>query len=198
MGIVSDLLGGGKPKAKRATVEFAPGVVVSGYRLLKTDEFRVGATGLALVLGYEDAWLRTILWRVKNGSNLPEALTQYGFSGVTQEVSIVNIGDVRGGAGRVAQTLDLADMNCLIGYAMIQGKKQAIALDMGLRRVALEVFFRSAFGVQIDQSVIRPFYKEYAKGLCWADEDHRDVRDSFLPGDTTSFSSNTLDDYFCR
>ena len=195
MGIVSNLL----PKAKRATIEFCPGVAVDGYRLLRTDEFRVGINGASLVLGYTDKWLPRAMGLYqstsRNRDRTLETLSQWGFSNLPEEVEIVNMGEGRG--RNWATTISLADFNCLIGYAAIEGKKkQAIALDMGLRRVALEVFFRDAFGIQIDQSVMRPFYQEYAKGLCWTEEDRQDIRRSFVPGDTDSFDPDTLKDYF--
>jgi hypothetical protein len=197
MSILSNLLP--KPKAKRATVEFCPGVTVDGYRLLKTDEFRAGIYGASLVLGYAENWLYRVIGSSQSTyqkrDKTLESLTHWGFSNLPEEVEIVNTGEGRG--RNWATTISLTDFNCLIGYAAIEGKKkQAIALDMGLRRVALEVFFRNAFGIQIDQSVLHPFYQEYAKGLCWTDEDRQDIRDSYVPGDADSFDYNTLRDYF--
>lgn len=197
MGIVSNLLP--KPKAKRATVQFCPGVTVDGYKLLRDDEFRVGIYGAPLVLGYAQNWLFRVMGQSQSTyqkrDKTLETLTQWGFSNLPIDVEIVNTGEGRG--RNWATTISLTDFNCLIGYAAIEGKKkQAIALDMGLRRVALEVFFRNAFGIQIDQSVMRPFYQEYAKGLCWTEEDRQDVRNSYIPGDADSFDCDTLKDHF--
>jgi hypothetical protein len=192
MSILSNLLP--KPKAKRATVEFCPGVTVDGYRLLKTDEFRVGVQGASLALGYSQQWLYQLLTR---GGKTAEALSDWGFSNFSEDVEIVNMGEGRG--RNWATTISLTDFNCLINYAAVDGRKsQARGLLRGLSAVALEVFFRDAFGIQIDQSVIYPFYKEYAKGLCWTEEDRQDIQNSCLPGDTTSFDVDTLKDYFGR
>lgn len=197
MGILANLLP--KPKAKRATVQFCPGVTVDGYRLLATDEFRVGIYGASLVLGYSDDWLRRVMGlsqstRQKRDKTL-EALSGWGFSNLPEDVEIVNMGEGRGRSW--ATTISLTDFNCLINYAAVDGRKpQARGLLRGLSAVALEVFFRDAFGIQIDQSVMHPFYQEYAKGLCWTDEDRQDVRDSYLPGDANSFDHDTLKDYF--
>lgn len=95
MGILSNLLP--KPKAKRATVEFCPGVTVDGYRILKTDEFRVGLNGASLVLGYTDKWLPRAMGLYQSTSRKQdrtlETLMQWGFSNIPKDVEIVNMGE---------------------------------------------------------------------------------------------------------
>ncbi|WP_332949924.1 MULTISPECIES: hypothetical protein [unclassified Microcoleus] len=105
------------------TVRFFDGLEVDGYRL-PSGEFRVGLTGASLVLGYKENWLRRVLGRSGTALN---ALRGLGF---TEKIEEVVRETPRG--DRSVRTIGLRDFNRLIAYAVADGKKAALALQLAL------------------------------------------------------------------
>jgi hypothetical protein len=167
-------------RAERATVTFFDGLTVDGYRM-PNGEFRIGVTGASRVLGYPDNWLFRIL-RGESRKQL-EALQGLGF---TQEISRIVSETARG--DREAQTVNLRDFNRLISYAVFDGKRPALALQLALTEVALNDFFRDAFGeppLSIDEKR-NLFYESYARTISpsdWMTMDKEDILRLALPGD---------------
>lgn len=167
-------------RAERATVTFFDGLTVDGYRM-PNGEFRVGVTGASRVLGYADNWL----YRLLKGESRKQmkTLQGLGFTGVTSKiVSETSRGD------REAQTVGLRDFNRLISYAVFDQKKPALALQLALTEVALNDFFRDAFGDPplsiADKRKL--FYEAYAKTISpeeWMAMDREDILKLALPGD---------------
>jgi hypothetical protein len=124
-------------RAERATVTFFDGLQVDGYRM-PDGEFRVGITGVSEVLGYGRNWLGRVLER---GGNTLKTLRGLGFTEEIQKV-VTN-------SGRPPETLSLRGFNRLISYAVFDGKKAALALQLALTEVALNDFFRDAFGERL-------------------------------------------------
>ena len=167
-------------KAERQTVVFFDGLQVDGYRM-PNGEFRVGITGSSYVLGYSREWLGRVLSR---GGNTVKALRGLGFTEILQQVATEPI---RGG-GSEAQTISLRDFNRLISYAVFDGKKAALALQLALTEVALNDFFVDAFGeppLSIDEKR-RLFYESYAATISpedWRQMDREDILKLALTGD---------------
>lgn len=163
-------------KAERATVTFFDELVVDGYRM-PSGEFRVGLTGASRVLGYDRNWLGRVLER---GGNTLKALQGLGFTEEIQKV-VTN-------SGRPPETISLRDFNRLIAYAVSDGRKAALALQLALTEVALNDFFRDAFGeppLSIEEKR-RLFYETYAKTISpedWRRMDREDILRLALPGD---------------
>lgn len=159
-------------RAERQTVEFFDGLNVDGYRM-PNGEFRVGVTGASVVLGYSENWLSRLMSR-ETGTSI-KALRGLGFTEETQKVvSETSRGD------REAQTISLRDFNRLISYAVFDGKRAALALQLALTEVALNDFFRDAFGeppLSIDEKR-RIFYETYAASISpedWRQMDREDI-----------------------
>lgn len=159
-------------RAERQTVTFFDGLRVDGYRM-PNGEFRVGVTGASVVLGYSENWLSRLMGR-ESGTSI-KALRGLGFTEETQKVvSETSRGD------REAQTISLRDFNRLISYAVFDGKKAALALQLALTEVALNDFFRDAFGeppLSIDEKR-RLFYETYAATISpeeWKQMDREDI-----------------------
>ncbi len=163
-------------RAEQATVKFFEGLVVDGYRL-PDGEFRVGLAGAGEVLGYGRNWLGRVLER---GGNTLKALQGLGFTEETQKV-VTNI-------GRPPETISLRDFNRLIAYAVFDGKRAALALQLALTEVALNDFFRDAFGeppLSISEKR-RLFYEAYAATISpneWRRMDREEILRLALPGD---------------
>ncbi len=167
-------------RAERATVVFFDGLAVDGYRM-PSGEFRVGIVGASVVLGYSENWLSRLLTR-ETGTSI-KALRGLGFTEETQKVvSETSRGD------REAQTIGLRDFNRLISYAVFDGKRAALALQLALTEVALNDFFRDAFGeppLSIAEKR-RLFYEEYARTISpeeWRQMDREDILRLALFGD---------------
>lgn len=167
-------------KTERQTVIFFDGLEVDGYRI-PNGEFRVGITGASRVLGYADNWLGRIL---KNTSGNPiKALRGLGF---TENIQKTVSETIRG--NRTAQTISLEDFNRLIVYAIQDKKKAALALQLSLTKIALNDFFRDAFGeppLTIDEKR-RIFYEAYAASISpenWRQMDREEILRLALPGD---------------
>ncbi len=166
-------------RAERATVEFFDGLVVDGYRM-PDGEFRVGIAGASIVLGYDRNWLGRALDR---GGNTLKALQGLGFTEETQKVvTETNRGD------REAQTISLRDFNRLISYAVFDGKRAALALQLALTEIALNDFFREAFrmaALTLDEKR-QLFYETYARTISpedWRNMDREDILRLALVGD---------------
>ena len=167
-------------KAERARVTFFDGLSVDGYRM-PNGEFRVGITGASVVLGYARNWL----FRILNGEsrNQLKALQGLGF---TEETRKIVTETSRG--NRTAETIGLRDFNRLISYAVFDGKRAALALQLALTEVALNDFFRDAFGeppLSIDEKR-NLFYESYARTISpenWREMDREDIVKLALPGD---------------
>ncbi len=165
-------------RAERQTVKFFEGLEVDGYRM-PSGEFRVGLEGASFVLGYKRNWLGRVL---KGGSTI-KTLQGLGFS---EQIEKVVSQTVRG--DREAQTIGLHDFNRLILYAASRGKKAALALQLSLTQVALNDFFRDAFGeppLSIEEKR-RLFYETYAATISpedWREMDREDILRLALSGD---------------
>jgi len=159
-------------KAERQSVTFFDGLQVDGYRM-PSGEFRVGITGASVVLGYSENWLSRLMGR-ETGTSI-KALRGLGFTEETQKV----VSETSRG-NREAQTISLRDFNRLISYAVFDGKKAALALQLALTEVALNDFFRDAFGeppLSIDEKR-RLFYEAYAATISpedWRQMDREDI-----------------------
>lgn len=159
-------------RAERQTVKFFDGLSVDGYRM-PNGEFRVGVTGASTVLGYSENWLSRLMSR-ETGTSI-KSLRGLGFTEETQKVvSETSRGD------REAQTINLRDFNRLISYAVFDGKKAALALQLALTEVALNDFFVDAFGeppLSIDEKR-QLFYEAYAATISpedWREMDREDI-----------------------
>ena len=167
-------------RAERATVEFFDGLTVEGYRM-PNGEFRVGVTGASVVLGYSDSWLPNAL--AGRSQKRLETLKGLGFTQETVEIESVT----RTGL-RTAETIGLRDFNRLISYAVFDGKKAALALQLALTEVALNDFFVDAFGeppLSIDEKR-QLFYQAYARTISpedWRQMDREDILKLALLGD---------------
>lgn len=163
-------------RAERATVTFFERLQVDGYRL-PNGEFRVGLAGASRVLGYGREWLGRVLDR---GGNTLKTLQGLGF---TEEIL-----KVATNSGRPPETISLRDFNRLISYAVFDGKKAALALQLALTEVALNDFFRDAFGetpLSIDEKR-RLFYEAYAATISpqeWKQMEIEEIIRLALPGD---------------
>lgn len=175
-------------RAERATVTFFDGLTVDGYQM-PNGNFRVGITGASRVLGYADNWL----YRLLKGESRKQmkTLQGLGFTGVTSKiVSETSRGD------REAQTVGLRDFNRLISYAVFDGKRPALALQLALTEVALNDFFRDAFGeppLSISDKR-RIFYEAYAASISpqeWKEMDQEDILRLALPGDEPHMRGST-------
>lgn len=167
-------------RVERQTVTFFDGLTVDGYRM-PSGEFRVGITGACRVLGYADNWLYLALTG-QNRKRL-KALQGLGFTEETIEiVSETARGD------REAETISLKDFNRLIPGAIFDGKKAALALQVALTEMALNDFFRDAFGepeLPLAEKR-RIFYEAYARSISpenWRQMDREDIIKLALPGD---------------
>ena len=159
-------------RVERQPVPFFKGLQVDGYRM-PNGEFRVGITGASVVLGYSENWLSRLMGR-ETGTSI-KALRGLGFTEETQKVvSETSRGD------REAQTISLRDFNRLISYAVFDGKKAALALQLALTEVALNDFFRDAFGetpLSINEKR-QLFYEAYAATISpedWRQMDKEDI-----------------------
>lgn len=176
-------------RVERQTVRFFDGLQVDGYRT-PSGEFRVGITGASVVLGYSENWLSRLMGR-ETGTSI-KALRGLGFTEETQKVvSETSRGD------REAQTISLRDFNRLISYAVFDGKKAALALQLALTEVALNDFFRDAFGeppLSIAEKR-RLFYETYAATISpdgWRQMDREDILRIAIMGDGSDQNSEEL------
>lgn len=168
-------------RAERATVRFFDGLSVDGYRM-PDGEFRVGIEGASLVLGYGANWLYRTLTR-KDNKTL-KVLQGLGFDAYTSPAIVDR---PQGGSTKV-ETISLRDFNRLIAYAVFDQKKAALALQLALTEVALNDFFRDAFGeppLSIEEKR-NLFYEAYARTISpedWRQMDREDIVRLALPGD---------------
>jgi hypothetical protein len=167
-------------RVERQTVVFFEGLSVDGYRM-PSGEFRVGITGASKVLGYPENWLFRIL-----GGQSSKSLKALQGLGFTEETVKIVSETIRG--DREAQTIGLRDFNRLISYAVFDGKKAALALQLALTEVALNDFFIDAFGeppLTIEEKR-RLFYEAYAATISpedWRRMDREDILKLALAGD---------------
>lgn len=152
---------------ERATVSFAPGLEVDGYRL-PSGEFRVGMVGASTLLGFSKEWLGRV---GKTNNKTLKALQDIGFKGLQES------GEVFGQTGyQKVSTISLDDFSLLIIYATTQNKKEAIALQVALTKASLVDFFRDAFGqipLTIEEKRIE-FSQSYLQSLDWLEENRLD------------------------
>ena len=167
-------------RAEYQKVPFFEGLEVDGYRM-PSGEFRVGIEGASRVLGYERNWLGRVLSR--SGSTV-KTLRGFGFTEKIEKV----VSQSNQGNDFEAGTISLDDFNRLIVYAVSKGKKAALALQLSLTRVALNDFFRDAFGeppLSVEEKR-RIFYEVYAATISpedWRRMDRQDILRLALPGD---------------
>ena len=179
-------------KVERKPVPFFEGLKIDGYKM-PSGEFRVGLTGASEVLGYGKNWLGRVLVKgrgLENDGIKPEkrgtlaALRKIGF---TEQVKTIGVDSIKGG-GSEAETISLDDFNRLIAYAVSKGKKAALALQLSLTMVALNDFFRDAFGeppLSIEQKR-KLFYETYAASISpehWREMDREDILKLAMEGD---------------
>ena len=160
-------------RAERATIEFCDGLSVDGYRM-PNGEFRVGVASTGLALGYPKNWLGRILDGESRNRN--KVLQGLGF---TRQIEKVVTNTSRG--EREAGTISLKDFNRLIVYAVSDGKKPALSLQMALTEMALVDFFRDGFSeapLTIEEKR-KTFYSTYAATINWLEEDKND-RDELI------------------
>ncbi|MFM7427423.1 MAG: hypothetical protein ACKO7W_20890 [Elainella sp.] len=106
--------------------------------------------------------------------------------GFTEETAKIVTETSRG--DREAQTIGLRDFNRLIAYAVFDGKKAALALQLALTDVALNDFFRDAFA-EPPLSIAEKrqlFYETYAAAISpdeWRRMDREEILRLALPGD---------------
>lgn len=168
-------------KAVRATVVFFEGLEVDGYRM-PSGEFRIGLAGASRLLGYSREWLGDAV-SVKTPRTV-KALRSLGFSDNIEKVSAQSIR----GNDYEDRTISLQDFNCCIIYAVQAKKKAAIALQKSFTLLALNDFFRNAFGeipLTVDEKRIL-FYREYAASISpadWREMDREDILRLALDGD---------------
>ena len=73
-------------------------------------------------------------------------------------------------------TISLDDFVLLIAFAVSKHKKEAFALQLALTKMAINDYFRDAFGLRalsIEEKRAL-FYKDYAKTVNWYKEDRID------------------------
>jgi hypothetical protein len=168
-------------RAERATVTFFDGLTVDGYRM-PSGEFRVGLNGASRVLGFDRDWLRNAVER--KTPRTVQALLEAGFSDKTQELTAQSN---RGNTFKDT-TIDLDDFNCCIIYGVQSKRKAAIALQKSFTKLALNDFFRDAFG-EPPLSIAEKrklFYETYAASISpeqWRYMDKQDILKLALPGD---------------
>ncbi|MFB2834106.1 hypothetical protein [Floridanema evergladense] len=168
-------------RSERATVKFFDGLIVDGYRM-PNGQFRIGLSGASRILGYNERWLRDAL--TGETPRTAKALQGLGFSENIQKV----LAQSTQGNEYADQTIDLDDFNCCIIYAVQSKKKAAIALQKSFTKMALNDFFRDAFGeppLSIEEKR-RLFYEAYAASISpqdWRDMDKEDIVRLALMGD---------------
>ena len=168
-------------RAERATVVFFDGLTVDGYRM-PNGEFRIGLSGASRILGYGSDWLPDAVKR--ETPRTAKALLGIGFSDKTQKVT----GQSKQGNAFEDTTIDLDDFNCCIIYAVQKNKKAAIALQKSFTKMALNDFFRDAFGeppLSIEEKR-RLFYEAYAASISpldWYRMSRQEIVDLALAGD---------------
>lgn len=153
---------------ERATVYFTTDLSVDGY-LMPNGEFRVGITGASEVLGFAKNWLGRV---TRTEAKTLKALQGLGFKGLQE------VGKVMGETGsQSVTTISLNDFSLLILYAAMQGKKQAIALQLSLTQMSLKDFFYFSFGKEplSFEEKRKAFYQDFAKTIDWFKEDQQDV-----------------------
>lgn len=154
-------------KYRRETVVFCDMVSVDGY-MLPNEEFRVGVASASKALGFAENWLSRELTRIDSKSL--KTLQDMGFTAYTK-TGMVDRDTVRGSSK--VSTISLDDFVLLVAYATSKKKKPAFALQLALTKMAINDFFRDAFGLaplSIDEKR-RLFYKDYAKTIDWSLED---------------------------
>lgn len=168
-------------RAERATVTFIDGLTVDGYRM-PNGEFRVGLEGASVVVGYKKDWLPQAFRR---SARTLKTLQGFGFTASQLEVSV---GREEVSGASIAKTISLDDFNLVILYAASKGKKAALALQLSLTKLALNDFFRDAFGetsLSIDEKR-QLFYETYAATISpenWREMDRAEIVNLALAGD---------------
>ena len=86
--------------------------------------------------------------------------------GFTEKIEEVATQSIRGGGARI-KTISIDDFNRLIVYAVGDGKKAALALQLSLSKLALNDFFRDAFGdVPLTIGFVYYFYSAIGLYFC--------------------------------
>ena len=121
--------------------------------------------------------LNTAINRQPSG-NILKALEGMGFTGEIQKVATKS--------GRPPETVSLRDFNRLLAYAVSDGKKTALALQLALTEASLVDFFKDSFN-EAPQTIgdkRKLFYEVYAAALTsadWRQMDRDDIKE--LHGD---------------
>lgn len=172
-------------EATRKTVQFSEYVLIDGY-LLPDGQFRAGMEGASLLVGYAKNWVsRLTSLRQKT----LESLLNMGYTAYQLEVK-VDSNNLRGSS--LARTISIEDLNVLILYAAIEGKKKkAIALLRGFSKITLEDYFRHAFGIKPLSHSEKMLIVE-----TMFDEIREELREQFLPGDIDAYGHDVCTDIF--
>ena len=168
-------------RSEQATVRFFDGLEVKGWRM-PSGEFRIGLEGASSVLGFAENWLSRTL--TSNKGKTLKTLQGYGFDDYLIQGTV----DRPQGGSTSIKTISLDSFNCCIVYAVQQGKKPAIALQKSFAKIALNDFFRDAFGerpLSIEEKR-RLFYETYAASISPVlrrEMDREEILALALPGD---------------
>lgn len=168
-------------RVERQTVVFFEGLSVDGYRM-PNGEFRIGLAGASLVIGYGREWLADAV--NQETPRTAKALSGLGF---TEKIEKVTAQSSQGNLFE-DRTIGLDDFNCCIIYAVQNRKKAAIALQKSFTQIALNDFFRDAFGeppLSIEEKR-QLFYETYAASISpeeWRAIDREDILRLALAGD---------------
>lgn len=126
-------------KTQRAIVRFCPGIEVEAFQM-PNGSYYVSITTASKAVGYNRNWLTKLLQRKGRGFLFLQSM---GFTGNVLERKIpTNYGN------QMAKLISIDDFNCLTSYAMLQGKREAAALNLALTKISLHDLFRSAFNAQ--------------------------------------------------
>jgi len=180
-------------RVERATVIFFDGLTVDGYRM-PNGEFRIGLAGASRILGYSDRWLRDAV--TGETPRTAKTLQGIGFSDNIQKVL------AQSSQGNMFEdaAIDLDDFNCCIIYAVQGKRKAAIALQKSFTKMALNDFFRDAFGepsLSIEEKR-RLFYETYAASISpedWRTMDRSDILRLALAGDEIHLEHGLWNDW---
>lgn len=168
-------------RVERATVVFFDGLTVDGYRM-PDGEFRIGLAGASRTLGYGRDWLGDVI--TEESPRTAKALRGLGFSENCEKVTAQS----KQGNEYEDTTINLDDFNCCIIYAVQRKKKAAIALQKSFTKLALNDFFRDAFG-EPPLSIAEKrqlFYQTYAASISpehWLEMDREDILRLAMEGD---------------
>lgn len=178
-------------RAERQTVVFFEGLEVDGYRM-PNGEFRIGLSGASRTLGYDRDWLLNVI--TEKTPRTVKALQALGFSQYFEKLTAQS----NRGNDYLDTTISVDDFNCCIIYAAQKKKPAAIALQKSFSKIALNDFFRDAFGeppLSIEEKR-QLFYETYARSISpeWAQMEREEILKLALVGDEPQFKNGHWND----